>query len=77
MGVSEAGRRICVEVPTTFSPSRAEDYTEELAIAHVRRLLDIVACTTVFAAKKPQPKPDVEDVAAESAKAGSPSLIVA
>ena len=59
--------------PTTSSPSRAEDYTEELAIAHVRRLLDIVACTTVFAAKKPQPKPDVADAAAESAKAGSPS----
>ncbi|KAG1326475.1 putative protein TSS [Cocos nucifera] len=27
-----------------------EDYTEELAIAHVRRLLDIVACTTAFGA---------------------------
>ncbi|KAG0475187.1 hypothetical protein HPP92_014873 [Vanilla planifolia] len=26
----------------------AEDYTEELAIAHIRRLLDIVACTTAF-----------------------------
>jgi protein TIF31 len=25
-----------------------EDYTEPLAIAHVRRLLDIVACTTFF-----------------------------
>nr|XP_043625166.1 protein TSS [Erigeron canadensis] len=25
-----------------------EDYTEDLAVAHVRRLLDIVACTTVF-----------------------------
>uniref|UniRef100_A0A7N0VI43 Clu domain-containing protein n=1 Tax=Kalanchoe fedtschenkoi TaxID=63787 RepID=A0A7N0VI43_KALFE len=25
-----------------------EDYTEELAIAHIRRLLDIVACTTSF-----------------------------
>jgi hypothetical protein len=59
--------------PTTSSPSRAEDYTEELAIAHVRRLLDIVACTTVFAAKKPQPKPDVADAATESAKDGSPS----
>lgn len=26
----------------------AEDYTEELAVAHIRRLLDIVACTTSF-----------------------------
>lgn len=50
-----------------------EDYTEELAVAHVRRLLDIVACTTVFGAKKPEPKPDAADAAAESAKAGSPS----
>ncbi|XP_010047052.2 protein TSS [Eucalyptus grandis] len=25
-----------------------EDYTEELAISHIRRLLDIVACTTFF-----------------------------
>ncbi|MQL74827.1 hypothetical protein Taro_007200 [Colocasia esculenta] len=25
-----------------------EDYTEELAIAHIRRLLDVVACTTAF-----------------------------
>jgi protein TIF31 len=25
-----------------------EDYDEELAVAHVRRLLDIVACTTCF-----------------------------
>ncbi|XP_020582567.1 protein TSS [Phalaenopsis equestris] len=25
-----------------------EEYTEELAVAHIRRLLDIIACTTVF-----------------------------
>lgn len=31
----------------------AEDYTEELAIVHVRRLLDIVACTTCFGSAKP------------------------
>ncbi|KAK6273105.1 hypothetical protein POUND7_010188 [Theobroma cacao] len=30
-----------------------EDYTEELAIAHIRRLLDIVACTTSFGSSKP------------------------
>ena len=29
----------------------AEDYTEDLAVGHVRRLLDIVACTTAFGAK--------------------------
>lgn len=28
--------------------SVTEDYTEELAIAHIRRLLDIVACTASF-----------------------------
>lgn len=35
-----------------------EDYTEEDAIAHVRRLLDIVACTTCFgsSAKQMEPK---------------------
>lgn len=30
----------------------AEDYTEELAVGHVRRLLDIVACTTSFGPSK-------------------------
>ncbi|XP_062078483.1 protein REDUCED CHLOROPLAST COVERAGE 2 isoform X2 [Humulus lupulus] len=39
-----------------------EDYTEELAVAHIRRLLDIVACTTSFGssasklAGRPNPK---------------------
>jgi len=28
--------------------SFAEDYDEDRAVAHVRRLLDIVACTTNF-----------------------------
>lgn len=27
----------------------AEDYSEDLAVAHIKRLLDIVACTTSFA----------------------------
>ncbi|GLT49592.1 hypothetical protein SLA2020_231400 [Shorea laevis] len=31
----------------------AEDYTEEQAVAHIRRLLDIVACTTYFGSPKP------------------------
>ncbi|KAK8554549.1 hypothetical protein V6N13_093532 [Hibiscus sabdariffa] len=38
-----------------------EDYDEENAVAHVRRVLDIVACTTCFgpsATVKGQPKPD-------------------
>ncbi|XP_022731941.1 protein TSS [Durio zibethinus] len=30
-----------------------EDYTEDLAIAHIRRLLDIFACTTSFGSPKP------------------------
>lgn len=35
--------------------TRAEEYaTEEQAVAHVRRLLDIVACTTAFAKQKQQ-----------------------
>ncbi|KAL5547598.1 hypothetical protein UlMin_002829 [Ulmus minor] len=32
-----------------------EDYTEELAVAHIRRLLDIVACTTSFGSGSPKP----------------------
>nr|XP_009399573.1 PREDICTED: protein TSS [Musa acuminata subsp. malaccensis]XP_018682050.1 PREDICTED: protein TSS [Musa acuminata subsp. malaccensis] len=31
-----------------------EEYTEELAVAHIRRLLDIVACTTAFGAAPPR-----------------------
>jgi protein TIF31 len=41
----------------------------------VRRLLDIVACTTAFGAKKPEQKPaspDAAAAAAEAAKPGSP-----
>ncbi|KAF0932907.1 hypothetical protein E2562_013107 [Oryza meyeriana var. granulata] len=33
-----------------------ESYTEELAVAHVRRLLDIVACTAAFGPKKSPPE---------------------
>ncbi|XP_055822958.1 protein REDUCED CHLOROPLAST COVERAGE 2 isoform X3 [Solanum dulcamara] len=33
-----------------------EDYTEEQAVAHIRRLLDIVACTTSFAGSSSSPK---------------------
>ncbi|KAI7737604.1 hypothetical protein M8C21_015533 [Ambrosia artemisiifolia] len=33
-----------------------EDYTDDLAVAHVRRLLDIVACTTAFGGSTTTPK---------------------
>ncbi|XP_059635933.1 protein REDUCED CHLOROPLAST COVERAGE 2 [Cornus florida] len=33
-----------------------EDYREELAVAHIRRLLDIVACTTFFGVSSSSPK---------------------
>lgn len=49
-----------------------EDYTEELAVAHVRRLLDIVACTTAFGAKKPDQKPASPNAAAAAAEAAKP-----
>lgn len=37
--------------------SFAEDYTEEHAVAHIRRLLDIVACTTCFGSSGKQGEP--------------------
>lgn len=33
---------------TLFFPARAEEYDEPRAVAHVRRLLDVVACTACF-----------------------------
>ncbi|XP_047082806.1 protein REDUCED CHLOROPLAST COVERAGE 2 [Lolium rigidum] len=52
-----------------------EEYTEEFAVAHVRRLLDVVACTTAFGVRKPEQKPaPATDAAAE---AGSPGAVVA
>ncbi|XP_071686090.1 protein REDUCED CHLOROPLAST COVERAGE 2-like [Rutidosis leptorrhynchoides] len=36
-----------------------EDYTEDHAVAHVRRLLDIVACTTAFGSASTTPKSTV------------------
>ncbi|XP_076926916.1 protein REDUCED CHLOROPLAST COVERAGE 2-like [Bidens hawaiensis] len=35
-----------------------EDYTEDLAVAHVRRLLDIVACTTAFGGSSNPTRPE-------------------
>lgn len=34
-----------------------EEYTEEQSVAHIRRLIDIVACTTSFAGSSSSPKP--------------------
>uniref|UniRef100_A0A0D9WY61 Clu domain-containing protein n=1 Tax=Leersia perrieri TaxID=77586 RepID=A0A0D9WY61_9ORYZ len=46
-----------------------EEYDEESAVAHVRRLLDIVACTTSFGPPPPPPPPpSPKDAAADSAK---------
>ncbi|XP_027067368.1 protein REDUCED CHLOROPLAST COVERAGE 2 isoform X2 [Coffea arabica] len=35
-----------------------EDYTESQAVGHIRRLLDIVACTTSFGGSSSSPKPN-------------------
>ncbi|CAJ1975504.1 unnamed protein product [Sphenostylis stenocarpa] len=53
-----------------------EDYTEELAIAHIRRLLDIVACATSFAASTSKPpagkSKDPTDLGSENGLETSP-----
>lgn len=48
-----------------------EDYTEEQAIGHVRRLLDIVACTVSFGSSKPSSN-DAEPPKPVSPLPGSP-----
>ncbi|XP_040381956.1 protein TSS [Oryza brachyantha] len=46
-----------------------EEYDEESAVAHIRRLLDIVACTTSFGPPPPPPPPpSPKDAPADSAK---------
>ncbi|KAJ0965739.1 hypothetical protein J5N97_026877 [Dioscorea zingiberensis] len=57
-----------------------EEYTEELAVGHVRRLLDIVACTTAFASKNGSPRagsspkdPDAHAGGAPDSAAKAPS----
>ncbi|XVF33173.1 hypothetical protein REPUB_Repub17cG0145800 [Reevesia pubescens] len=54
-----------------------EDYDEESAVAHVRRVLDIVACTTCFgpsATVKDQPKPDAsKNAPVAQDKGGAPA----
>uniref|UniRef100_A0A0E0LJT5 Clu domain-containing protein n=1 Tax=Oryza punctata TaxID=4537 RepID=A0A0E0LJT5_ORYPU len=51
-----------------------DEYDEESAVAHVRRLLDIVACTTSFGPPPPPPPPpSPKDAAADSAKEPSGS----
>ncbi|XP_056863886.1 protein REDUCED CHLOROPLAST COVERAGE 2-like [Raphanus sativus] len=56
-----------------------EDYTEEQATAHIRRLLDIVACTTAFGSSKPpvprtSPKESGNKDAGDSDSVLSPKL---
>ncbi|KAJ0263155.1 Protein TSS [Hirschfeldia incana] len=56
-----------------------EDYTEEQATAHIRRLLDIVACTTAFGSSKPpaprtSPKESGNKDAGDSDSVPSPKL---
>ncbi|KAJ7951300.1 Tetratricopeptide repeat (TPR)-like superfamily protein [Quillaja saponaria] len=52
-----------------------EDYDEGRAVAHVRRLLDIVACTTSFgpssASSKDNAKPDISKYAQEKSSANA------
>ncbi|CAM6035680.1 unnamed protein product [Sphagnum compactum] len=55
-----------------------EDYTEPLAIAHVRRLLDIVACTTFFGPSGKQlehPKQPVSSSSSELTRSPSSQAI--
>lgn len=44
-----------------------EDYTEEQSIAHIRRLLDIVACTTSFGSAKPAGRTSPKDSGSKDA----------
>jgi protein TIF31 len=57
---------ICFQEHVILTPwfLSTEDYTEDLAIAHVRRLLDIVACTTSFGSsgKQAEPKSSQEPI---------------
>ncbi|XP_027901951.1 protein TSS isoform X2 [Vigna unguiculata] len=48
-----------------------EDYTEELAVAHIRRLLDIVACTTSFASATKPPACKSKDPTEPGSENGS------
>ncbi|KAL6639123.1 hypothetical protein ACP70R_022853 [Stipagrostis hirtigluma subsp. patula] len=50
-----------------------EEYDEESAVEHVRRLLDIVACTTSFGPAPPPPPPPSPKDAADAAKEPSSS----
>ncbi|KAL4571337.1 hypothetical protein LXL04_018095 [Taraxacum kok-saghyz] len=48
-----------------------EDYTEESAVAHIRRLLDIVACTTAFGGSSNSPKNTSTAAPTRSKESGS------
>lgn len=57
-----------------------EEYSEESAVEHVRRLLDIVACTTCFGPAPPPPPPPSPkdaDAAKETSSSSSTSKAVA
>ncbi|RDY14370.1 Protein TSS [Mucuna pruriens] len=49
-----------------------EDYDEDRAVAHVRRLLDIVACTTSFGPSPPPPPKNEADTFPKSGKSEAP-----
>ncbi|XP_076908989.1 protein REDUCED CHLOROPLAST COVERAGE 2-like [Bidens hawaiensis] len=49
-----------------------EDYTEDLAVAHVRRLLDIVACTTTFGGSSNPTRPEPNGPDSTNGESGSP-----
>lgn len=70
-------RRRCVHLVSYLrfqKISRAEDYDEERAVAHVRRLLDIVACTTNFGPPSPSPAKNVAGTVAKSGKSEVPPV---
>ncbi|KAJ0965769.1 hypothetical protein J5N97_026907 [Dioscorea zingiberensis] len=71
---------IVVSLCMGCTPLLAEEYTEELAVGHVRRFLDIVACTTAFASKNGSPRagsspkdPDAHAGGAPDSAAKAPS----
>lgn len=56
-----------------------EDYTEDGAVAHIRRLLDIVACATAFGSTNPNQKPPAgkPNVAADNGGAAAAAAAAA
>ncbi|KAL5196893.1 hypothetical protein ABZP36_000405 [Zizania latifolia] len=72
-GPLKDGADIATLKPCTLSLVE-EEYNEESAVAHLRRLLDIVACTTSFGPPPPPPPPpSPKDAATDAAKEPSGS----